>query len=89
MLKDYDRYETNELVDFYREQLEATSKRNLLEFKIFTKLRIELSKYINDIQKTAKNIAQLDILVSHSLLAKKWNYSKPEIFDSKEIFIED
>ena len=88
MLKDYDRYETEELINFYREQIEATSKRNLLEYKIFTKLRIELSSYINEIQITAKNIWLIDILISHSILAKNWNYSKPEIHEWMDILIE-
>jgi len=88
MLKDWDRYETNELVDYYRQKLDIQSKRNVLEYSIFEKLRIKLSFYINDIQKTAIQIWLIDIAISNSILAHKNNYSKPIIDDSNEIFIE-
>jgi len=89
MLKDYDRYEISELINYYRDKLDITTKRNLLEYKIFEKLRIKLSFNINDIQQTAKNVWLIDIAVSHSLLTEKNNYCKPFIDNSREIFIEE
>lgn len=88
MLKDVDRYETTELVEFYRKTLDATNKRNELEYKLFHELRVELSLYISQIQKVTKELAKLDILCSHTLLAKNYNYIKPQIQENKNIHIE-
>lgn len=89
MLKDYDRYETKELVEFFRWTFDATVKRNQLEYTIFQQLRLQLSTFISAIHKTAKIIAKIDILCSHSRLAIKYKYCKPEIVETKEIYIKE
>jgi len=88
MLKDYDRYETEELVLFYRESFDAITTRNLLEYKLFNKLRVILSKDIFRIQTTSKKIAMLDVLISFSILSSNNNYNKPIITNDKNINID-
>jgi len=87
MLKDYDRYETPELIQFFRKTLDLINKRNIIEYKLFTELRIELSRYISQIQKVTKEVAKIDILFSHSILAKENKYVRPYLQENKNIDI--
>lgn len=62
--------------------LNAETKINKLEYEIFTKLRTEIEKYINIIQKTSKSVAILDVLCSYAICSMRLGYTKPVVDDS-------
>lgn len=88
-LKEYDRYDTQELVDYYYSSLTALQERNKLEESIYQSLRLTLVKYISHFHDATKELAKLDVLLSHTLTSLSNNYVKPEINDSKDIYIEE
>lgn len=76
-LKNTTRYITDELHSYWIKTFDAVIERNLLEYKIFTSLRFELSKYTHLIQLTCNYISLIDVVVSHTLLAQQNTYCKP------------
>ncbi|MCB0409267.1 MAG: DNA mismatch repair protein MutS [Flavobacteriales bacterium] len=84
-----ERYITEELKDYETKILGADEKILQLETHLFNDLVLELADYISPIQLNANLIAQLDCLLSFSIIAKQNNYTKPEINESKIIDIKD
>lgn len=84
-----ERYITEELKDYETKILGADEKILQLETHLFNDLVLELADYILPIQLNANLIAQLDCLLSFSIIAKQNNYTKPEINESKIIDIKD
>lgn len=89
MLKDYDRYETTKLVEFYRESFDAIHQRNQLEYTLFQQLRIFCSGYITKIQRVSKMLAYIDVLLSFALLAQENNYTKPLLTNDTSLEIQE
>ena len=79
-----ERFITPELKELEEKILSAQGKIIELEKKLFEELRQEVVRNIGEIQKTARAIARLDMLVSFAVLAKEKNYCLPQIVESED-----
>ena len=84
-----ERYITEELKEYESKILGADEKILQLETQLFNNLVLELADYITPIQLNANLIAQLDCLLSFATISKQYNYTKPEINNTKVIDIKD
>jgi DNA mismatch repair protein MutS len=80
---------TEELMSFEEKVTNAESKRNALEYEIYSDLRKSLAIKSPIIKQLALQVAQLDALLSMALLAIEKNYNRPELSSSTELHIED
>ena len=87
-LANAERFITPELKETERLVLNAESKINDLEYRLFTEVRETLQKHIRRIQETSRAIAEIDVLISFAEVSEKNNYVKPEVNDSDRIVIE-
>ena len=76
-----ERYVTPELKEAEEKILGAEEKALKLETKIFSEIKATLFSVISELKKTANAIANVDSLVSLSIIAIKNNYVKPFIND--------
>ncbi len=67
--------------------LNGEAKINQLEYELFQELRNELVNFTQTIQKTAKAIGTLDVLLAFSEVASNNGYVKPEINEGSQIRI--
>ncbi|MFN8673392.1 MAG: DNA mismatch repair protein MutS [Candidatus Sericytochromatia bacterium] len=86
-LSNNERYITPELKEKENFILKSEEKIKEIEYNIFCKLREEVSNFTEIIQKTAYEIAKLDIFSNFAELALKNKYVRPEIIDKNEIII--
>jgi len=84
-----ERFITEELKELESTILNASDKINAIEFGIFTKLREHLSANIRRIQKTAEQIAEVDVYLSLATVAVKNGYIRPEVDIGYVIDIKD
>ena len=77
-----ERYITEELKNIEDKILNAEEKKIDLEQNLFEEIRQILLSNISPLQQTARQIAQLDSLLSLAIVANENNYIKPEINDS-------
>ena len=82
-----ERYITEELKDYESKILGAEQKIMELELKLYDQLLDFCQSFIRVIQNNSKLIAELDCLLSFSVLAISKNYVKPIIDDSLDIEI--
>lgn len=82
-----ERYINDELKEYETKILGAEEKIGVIESKLYNDLVISLSEYISQIQLNAAKIAQIDCLLSFASTAVEYNYTKPELNDSKDIDI--
>ena len=87
-LTNSERYITPELKEQEGIVLNAETKINKLEYDLFTEVRGFIESYIEEIQETSKNIAQLDVLASYAEVSVQNGYVKPEINTGDRIIIE-
>lgn len=78
-LANAERYTTTELKELEDMILGAEDKLVSLEYRLFYEVRETISEQVVRIQKTAKAIAQLDVLTSLAFVAERNNYVKPKI----------
>jgi DNA mismatch repair protein MutS len=78
---------TQDLQEFEEKINNAESRRNGLEYKIYSDLRLQLSDHAALIKQLAHHVAQLDALLSLATLAREQNYSKPIVDDSFDLEI--
>ena len=88
-LANAERYITPELKEIESKILGAEERITELEYQIFTEVREKVSTYTEMIQKTAKAIAVLDVLISFADISDRQNYTKPIINDAHLINIEN
>ncbi len=86
-LANCERFITPELKETERLVLNAEAKINQMEYDLFVEIRIELQKYIREIQETSKAISALDVLTSFAEVSEKNDYVKPEVDESDAISI--
>ena len=84
-LANCERYVTPELKEKENIILGAEEKINNLEYKLFMDIREYIKRYITDIQKVAKVIAEVDMLISFSIVSDDNKFRRPTIINSKEI----
>jgi DNA mismatch repair protein MutS len=84
-----ERYITEELKEYENKILGAEDKIHVIEQRLFEELVYSLTEFLQPIQHNAALIARLDCLLSFAKIAKQYNYSKPDINDSKIIDIKE
>ncbi|EHJ07978.1 DNA mismatch repair protein MutS [Staphylococcus simiae] len=88
-LSNAERFITDELKEKEDIILGAEDKAVELEYQLFVNLREEVKKYTERLQQQAKIISELDCLQSFAEIAQKYNYSRPEFSESKELKLID
>ncbi|MDB9775655.1 DNA mismatch repair protein MutS [Vicingaceae bacterium] len=82
-----ERYITEELKEYESKILGAEGKISTLESKLYNDIVLALADYINPIQLNANLLARLDCLLAFSRIAIKYNYTRPQIDESKALEI--
>ncbi|OLS26191.1 MAG: DNA mismatch repair protein MutS [Candidatus Heimdallarchaeota archaeon LC_2] len=82
-----ERYFTEELKNWESEILSSEIKIQELETSIYNNTLQELSQFINILQTTANQIADIDCLSSFSYLAERRDYCKPQFNEEKSLTI--
>jgi len=82
-----ERYITPEMKEIENVVLNAQSKINDLEYRLFNDLRDKVKSMASIIQDTANAIAAVDVLCSFAEKSSKLNYTKPIIDNGDEIDI--
>ncbi len=77
-----ERYITEELKNLEEEILTSGEKAIKLEAEIFAKIKNLLSENIKAIQRSSRAVACLDVLLSFAIIARKYNYCRPEMVGS-------
>ncbi|MBQ9886010.1 MAG: DNA mismatch repair protein MutS [Lachnospiraceae bacterium] len=88
-LTNAERFTTKELKELEDIILGAEDRLYALEYELFSEVRLSIAKEVLRIQKTAKAIAAVDVLVSLSVVAMRNNYVKPSINEKNIIDIKD
>ena len=88
-LANAERYITEELKEFETKILGAQEKIVNLEYTLFMELREILVKELAGIQKTAREIARVDVLSGLAEAAAAHHYVRPKLLDTGEIRIKD
>ena len=88
-LANCERYITEDLKLLEEKILGAEEKIIALEYELFIKIRDELAKSIERMQKSANVIANLDTLSSFAEIAKEYNYIMPIVDNTEAIDIKD
>ena len=84
-----ERYITEELKEMETKVLGAKERLVTLEYELFQRLREYVASNLTRIQKTAVALAKLDVYVSLSDVAKKNNYTCPEVDTSDRLELID
>jgi len=84
-----ERFITPELKEYETKILNAEEEINSLEYKIFMEILEKISQFTPRIQNTARKIALLDCLASLAEVALYNRYTRPEVDDGYEIYIEE
>lgn len=74
-----ERYITDELKEMENKILHAEEQKISLEIELFNKIRETLLENVGAMQKTARQIAVLDALLSFASVACERNYCKPQV----------
>jgi len=88
-LANAERYITPELKEFEIKILGAQEKIVSIEYHLFGKIREYVKERIQEIQQTARQVAQLDALTALSEAAARHNYIRPRLNTHREITIRD
>ena len=83
------RYMTPKLKELEDTILNAEDKLNTLEYDVFCKVRDDIAKELERIQKTAKAVARLDVFASLSVVAEQNHYVRPVLNEKGVIDIKD
>lgn len=84
-----ERYITEELKTYEEKILTAEDKLSSIELRLFNELVAFTSDYVLEIQNNARNIGQVDCLVSFAKVAVKQNYCRPSVNEDKAIDIKE
>lgn len=84
-----ERYMTPKLKELEDTILNAEDKLNTLEYDVFCKVRDDIAKELERIQKTAKAVARLDVFASLSVVAEQNHYVRPALNEKSVIDIKD
>jgi len=82
-----ERYITPELKEYEEQILGAEERMIALEQELYAALIAEIQKQIKPLQQNARILAQLDVLLGFSILAKSNRYCRPQLFDNDIIDI--
>ncbi len=88
-LTNAERYITPQLKELEETILGAEDKLIQLEYELFRSLRDRITKEIERIQRTAKAVAGLDVLLSLAKVAENQHYCRPKINEKGQLTIKD
>lgn len=88
-LTNCERYITPDLKEVESRILGAKDRSVAMEYAIFDRVRTTVADNLDRIQKTAKAVATLDVLVSFANVASDNRYVRPEVTQSGKITIKD
>ena len=88
-LTNCERYITPELKEQEGTILGAKDRAVTLEYQLFIQIRDKIAENLDRIQKTAKALAQLDVLISFAAVATDMRYCRPEVNMNGEIIIKE
>lgn len=88
-LTNAERYTTTKLKELEDTILNAEDKLSTLEYDVFCAIRDTIAAHMERIQRTAKAIAQLDVLASLSIVAERNHYVRPHLNEKGLIQIKD
>lgn len=86
-LANSERFITNELKELEDVILNAHDKAIKLEYDIFTEIRNKIKSYINPLQHLAKRIAQIDALISLTVVSLENRFVRPKLVEENIIDI--
>ncbi len=86
-LSNAERFITPRLKEYESRVLGAEEKINRLEYELFDEIRSKVSLESRRIQKTASNLAVLDVLASFAQVADQNGYRRPSLNDGPSIVI--
>ena len=87
-MKNAERYTTNLLKEREREIMQAEEKALGREEALFNQLIQAILDQANLLRETASALAEIDVLIGWSVLAREWDYCKPEIDSSDQLIID-
>ncbi len=82
-----ERYITDELKAYETKILGAQEKIEALEAELYANLIVQLQEYLTPIQQNAKQLAQLDVLLSFAESARLNRYTRPQLTADSRIRI--
>ncbi|RYD02442.1 hypothetical protein N752_24235 [Desulforamulus aquiferis] len=88
-LANAERYITPELKEYESTILGAEDRLVELEYCLFVEIRSQVASQVVRIQKTARLIATLDVMLSLAQVAQRQGYNRPMVTNSSEIVIID
>ena len=88
-LTNAERYITDELKQLESKILGAQDKIIAIEERLYQELIYAIIEYLDPIQSNAELIAHVDCISSFAKVAKRYNYSRPEVNDSTIIDIKN
>lgn len=88
-LSNCERYITTELKEIEGRVLGAKDRSMQLEYELFCKIREQVAKHLNRVQKTAKAIAKLDVLLSFATTSYENRFVRPVVNSSDKIVLKD
>ena len=83
-----ERFVTEELQTYEEKVLHAEERIAVLEKELFVQVRTAIAAQATRIQTTARLLAEVDVYASLAEVALKNDYSRPELVDSDEVYIQ-
>ncbi len=87
-MKNAERYTTDVLKEREREILHAEEKAIAREETLFNQLIADILEYADPLKETAAALAEIDVLIGWSALAREWDYCKPQLDQSDALLID-
>ena len=84
-----ERFITEELKEKEDIILNASLKINALEYDLFTEVKEKVKTYLEPIQKNAKNIAQIDMILSFATISSNHSLVRPKLNEENIVDIEN
>ncbi len=88
-LSNCERYITTELKEIEGRVLGAKDRSMQLEYELFCKIREQVARNLNRVQKTAKAVAKLDVLLSFATTSYENRFVRPIVNNSDKIILKD
>ncbi|RME71697.1 MAG: DNA mismatch repair protein MutS, partial [Verrucomicrobia bacterium] len=82
-----ERFVTEELRQKEKEILHADENAQARELDLFTDLVARVLEHADALRETARALAELDVLIGWSVLAREWDYCRPELDDGDTLEI--
>lgn len=86
-LTNAERYITPELKEYEEKILNAEDRILAIEARLYQEFLVKMQEHIHPIQHNARQIAELDMLVSFALVAKMRSYTRPEVSQDERVEI--